>query len=208
MITGIDHIVYACRNLEQGIKEIKEKTGVVAVYGGKHLDFGTHNALINIGNEVYLEIIAPDPSNQKIDPPRWMGVDLIKDTGRITRVALKSDDLEKDVEILRKISPKCAHWGKGSRKTSSGKDISWKMAYPLAEPLIDLVPFMVEWKGDYHPTQDIPEMMNLLQIDLYAENPADFLDIFPEGMVQIYSGSRKEIKVRIRKKDNTIVFLI
>ena len=42
---------------------------------------GTHNALLGLGNGMYLEILARDPDQQT--PPRsWLGVDSVVATGR------------------------------------------------------------------------------------------------------------------------------
>jgi hypothetical protein len=205
MIIGIDHIVYACKDLDSGIREIKDMTGVEAVYGGKHLAFGTHNALINLGKEVYLEIIAPDPDNQNVKSPRWMGVDLIEGKGRITRVALKSDDLQKDVETLRKIAPEYGNWGAGSRQTSGGKEISWKMSYPLAEPLVDLVPFYVEWEGNYHPTQDLEETLEVGHVNIYTSNPGFFASLYSVDAVVVHPGTEEALRVELENKKGQII---
>ena len=43
--------------------------------GGSHPGLGTHNALLSLGDESYLEIIAPDPTQPKPDHPRIFGLD-------------------------------------------------------------------------------------------------------------------------------------
>ena len=40
--TGIDHLVYACANLEHGMDEIEALLGVRPVRGGHHPQYGTH----------------------------------------------------------------------------------------------------------------------------------------------------------------------
>ena len=44
----LDHIVYAVPDLDEGIRNIHEKLGVMPVYGGRHLLEGTHNALLMV----------------------------------------------------------------------------------------------------------------------------------------------------------------
>jgi len=49
--------------------------GVRARAGGKHNGQGTHNALLGLGAQTYLEIIAPDPGQPTPSMPRPFGVD-------------------------------------------------------------------------------------------------------------------------------------
>ena len=75
MNTKFDHLVVGAKNLEQGVAYIKEKLGVEMPFGGKHLKLGTHNHLIQVGKNIFLEIIAIDPDQPVPERPRWFGLD-------------------------------------------------------------------------------------------------------------------------------------
>src|SRR5690349_1003202 len=71
----VDHLVWATPDLNRGIDQIENLLGVRPTFGGRHLGRGTHNALLALGNDVYLEIIAPDPEQPDPPTPRAFGVD-------------------------------------------------------------------------------------------------------------------------------------
>ena len=73
--TRIDHLVYTVPDLATGIERIAGLLGTRPVIGGCHPTFGTHNALLSIGPETYLEIIAPDPALARPSRGRVFGMD-------------------------------------------------------------------------------------------------------------------------------------
>lgn len=166
----IDHIVYAVPHLETAMDELAERLGVRPVYGGKHLHQGTHNALLNVGDACYFELIAIDPENQNVPPPLWMGVNLITEA-KTTRWAIKTDDLQRDVELLKAINPKLAKTKTGSRQRTDGSMLEWQLSIPLAYPEVELIPFLLDWKDSIHPTESMPQEIQLISIKATHPNP-------------------------------------
>lgn len=168
----IDHLVYAVLDLEFEMDRIGRQLGIHPVFGGYHRTQGTKNALLNLGDGCYLEILAKDDSNTTISEPRWMGIDLIK-KARITRWALKSNDIEKDSNILSSHYPNMGTTYQGSRLTTTGETLAWKMILPLSTPEIELIPFMVDWsQSSFHPTEKLQRGCSLKSIT-FASNDAD-----------------------------------
>lgn len=59
--TQIDHIILGAPELESAMTAFEQQTGVRPLHGGLHPNLGTENALVSLGDDFYLEIIAPHP---------------------------------------------------------------------------------------------------------------------------------------------------
>lgn len=164
----IDHLVYAVPDLKKSIKDLSKLLGVEVIYGGEHKSEGTHNALVNLGNGCYLELLAIDKNNTNISKKRWMGMDLLTEP-MLTRWAIKSDNLEEDAAILKAAHPQMGNIKTGSRKKTDGSTLSWALSMPLAAPLVEVLPFALDWKDSIHPTESLPDVCQL--VELQATHP-------------------------------------
>jgi hypothetical protein len=89
----------------------------------------------------------------------------------MTRWAIKSEDLPADSKTLRAYDQAMGTIFGGSRQTASGGWLRWEMILPTAEPEVEIVPFMVDWrKSDVHPHEVLPNMGCSL-VELYAAHP-------------------------------------
>lgn len=71
----LDHITVIAPTLSEGVAHVRDCLGLDVPFGTRHDYMGTHNHRLQLGNAVYLEIVALDPEG--IDPgrPRWFGLD-------------------------------------------------------------------------------------------------------------------------------------
>lgn len=202
----IDHIVYAFPDLISGIEYIRELLAVEPVYGGRHLNFGTHNALVGLSQGIYLEILAPDPDNARVKSPRWMGVDALNTSGIITRIALKTNNINEDLKMIETIDNRTLLSGKGNRITNTGESLSWHMSYPFATPLVDPVPFLVQWETDFHPTDYLNHGIEFSHLKLnMPEKFNNLSQIFVPHQVIIENSNFTEIKLHLKKNNKSIV---
>jgi hypothetical protein len=111
---------------------------------------GTHNRLLGLG-DIYLEVIAADPSAPKPAWPRWFDLDRFVGTPRVTNWIVACDDL--DAEVAR--GPE----GVGVPVALSRGDLRWRMAVPSNGrlPFDDAFPALMRWEGEAHPAQRLPD---------------------------------------------------
>lgn len=181
----IDHLVYAVKNLDKAVEFLGTRLGVNPIPGGYHQKFGTKNALIRLNEGIYLEILAIDPKNTEAVRPRWMGVDFLTQD-RLTRWAIRSNELVRDGQILEDYSTGLGTLTNGLRKTPDGKLLQWQLLVPLASPEVEIVPFSIDWsQSETHPYEQLPHMdCKLIQLSFTHPQPEVISNIFERLGIQ------------------------
>ena len=168
LLSQIDHLVYACANLEAGIAEIEQLTGAKVQPGGVHQGRGSHNALLSLGANCYLEIIAPDPSQSNVARPLWMGLDQLKES-RLTRWCVKSSELNLLQQKTNALSLDIGTIQKGQRSLPNGDQLNWQLSDPKACAYDGLIPFFIDWQNSPHPASQLPAACELIAVE--AQHP-------------------------------------
>lgn len=75
LATRIDHLVVTAPTLAQGTHYLQQALGVTPQTGGEHPRMGTHNCLLRLGPDLYLEVIAANPQAPSPGRPRWFQLD-------------------------------------------------------------------------------------------------------------------------------------
>lgn len=165
---GIDHLVYASATLEQGMNEIEALLGVRPVRGGRHLQYGTHNALLSLGPQTYLEVIARDPDVPAPDQGALVDIPADADSGLVTWV-LRAEDIEAVAESGRDAGVPLGPVASGMREKPDGSTLRWKLTDPYAMPMQGAVPFLISWGKTVHPATVVPPGGRL--VELRIEHP-------------------------------------
>ena len=71
----LDHLTIIAPTLFDGVVHVKECLGIEVPFGTRHHYMGTHNHRLQLGGNVYLEIVARDPDGVDPGRARWFGVD-------------------------------------------------------------------------------------------------------------------------------------
>jgi hypothetical protein len=149
-LSQVDHIVYAAPDLDQAVDQFERLSGIRASSGGSHPGMGTRNALISLGPDSYLEIVAPDRAQVDYRSPRVFRIDSL-DRPRIVTWAAKGDDIEQLAAAETGGEAILGAAMSGSRKTPNGASLGWQLTDPYREVADGVIPFFINWGDTPHP---------------------------------------------------------
>jgi len=171
----LDHIILGCNDLDLGMELVEQNTGVRPAIGGVHPGRGTRNALLSLGERRYLEIIAPDPAQQKI--VHFPQIREMKDP-RLIGWAVHPPDIAATAKLLRENQIAFSGPDDGSRKRPDGNVLNWK-TINLADDRHGILPFFIEWSADsVHPSRDAPKKCDLDYFTVMGVEPAELSQVF------------------------------
>lgn len=146
----LDHLSVIAPSLAEGVAHIRNCLDLDIPYGRAHDGMGTHNHLLRLGDDVYLEVIAADPAAPPPGRPRWFGLDdtaLVRSSwdsgfrlrGWVARTTDVAEVLARHGSIL----------GEEVRLSGSGRNFSFAVPPGGALPLGGLAPSVIDRGG--HP---------------------------------------------------------
>lgn len=169
----LDHIVYACRDVQAGTQHIAALTGATAVVGGSHVGRGTHNTLLTFDDRTYFEIIGIDPDQPDPGQPRGFGLDLLVDP-KVVAYAIHptADETLADLaDVMRNAGFDPGRSLAMSRKKPDGELLEWELTTggDTAHVMDGALPFAIDWLGKPSPAASLPSMGNLTGFSI--QNP-------------------------------------
>ncbi|MFT5220818.1 MAG: hypothetical protein ACI9LO_001668 [Planctomycetota bacterium] len=163
----IDHIVIAAHTLAQGVDFVRDRLGVDIPAGGFHQTMGTHNHLMQLGNQSYLEVIAIDPAAVAPRHPRWFGLD-----DALMRAALEQQPrLITWVMNTTDLAQLAAQTGFdiGLPTMLARNNLRWEFALPDDGRLLanGLLPYCIQWHSA-HPAHSMADPgCSLVKLSIY-----------------------------------------
>lgn len=145
-----DHLAVTAVTLDEGVAFVEAALGVALAGGGQHPHMATHNRLLGLG-DIYLEVIAIDPTAPRPDWPRWFDMDRFTGPPRLTNWVAACDDIDAELAL----SPP----GTGEPVALQRGDYRWQMAVPAdgCLPFDGCFPALIEWDGPLHPARALPD---------------------------------------------------
>ncbi|MCG8352884.1 MAG: VOC family protein [Chloroflexales bacterium] len=172
MKASLDHIVIGAASLDQGVAYVKEHLGVAIPKGGEHAAMGTHNHLMQLGNNVFLEVLAVNPDAPALSRPRWYG---FADPFVRRQLARRPQLLTWVVN-----TPDIAHtlaqsaFSFGEAMLMSRGDLHWYFGVPDDGRLLagGILPYIIQWQTDTHPSGRLRDLgCTLKQLEIHHPQP-------------------------------------
>lgn len=159
----LDHLAVVCPDLEQGVQWLEAQLGVRPSPGGQHPRMATHNALLRLGDQLYLEVIAPQAEQPAPSRPRWFALDDLQahSVPHLAMWVLRTEGAAHIDAIAAKASEPL-----GPVQAMSRGERHWHITIPDdgTIPLDGAGPALIEWQpGPSHPAQNLPDLGLSLQ---------------------------------------------
>jgi hypothetical protein len=168
----LDHIVIVASVLEEGVDFCEKKLGVKLAKGGEHVRVGTHNFLLNLGGDVYMEVIAVNPKAAATDCPRWFGMDWPDQRKRaadgpyLATFVARTNDISRAVTLLPQLGP--------ARDMQRGA-LEWQITIRDDGALLEggTLPTVIQWPDGVHPTRIMPGAeCGLVRLEAFHPQPS------------------------------------
>lgn len=164
----IDHLTVTAPTLACGADFVQRALGVLPQKGGEHPRMGTHNLLLRLGENMFLEVIASDPQAMPPCRPRWFALDSVQPDSapRLATWVARTNDigaaLAASAEPLGAIEP-----------MSRGL-LNWLITIPVdgGLPLNGIAPALIEWQAEAHPATKLEDHgLSLAKLELFHPEP-------------------------------------
>lgn len=160
----LDHLLWAVPDLDAGVAHFFGLTGVLAGQGGSHPGFGTRNALAALGGDAYLEIIAPDPAQERAGTRGEMLAAL--PAPRLIAFAVRSSDIDRAGELVVAAGLSTVGPIAMSRLHPAGHLLAWRVLRIDEGPFGAFLPFFIDWSDTPHPALSTTEGCRLKRFEV------------------------------------------
>lgn len=161
-------------DLEPGMARLETLVGVRPVRGGSHPEWGTHNALISLGSDRYLELIAPDPAQTQFVFPYELHT-LVEP--RVIAWIAKTSNIRSSAAIASAAGYQVEGPTDRSRLRPDGTHLKWKLCRvitSLGRDGVQPIPHFIEWDSSSpHPSEDSPAGCTLQTFGIEYPDPSE-----------------------------------
>lgn len=185
---ALDHLVFASEDPLKSAEQFAIKYNVKVVRGGRHHQWGTHNALAYFSDDCYIEwlgIFDETTAQHSNNPLIQQLVQQLTNGGEsLFQYGLRTMQMDEFVEHFQ--ANNISHVGPlaGARKKPNGDELTWRMLFP--DSSLTVTPFLIEW-GQVDLYGANPEVVNDQKLTVFMNEPKDlqlFHHIYQTNMVE------------------------
>lgn len=193
----IDHVILGTADLDRGVDQFQQLTGVRPAFGGDHPGRGTRNALAALGDGRYLEILAPQGEASVSGD-----VDDLRKLSTLTPIgwAVSTSEPEATVRFIRQAGYTVSDPKPGSRVKPDGTRLDW-VTFELTSPELREAPFFISWNPkSAHPSSGSPVGCRLAGLTLTMtkqDQPRRLLELLALG-VEMVKGANPGLEIALR----------
>ena len=149
---ALDHLAITAPDLQAGIDYVRHKLGVDIPAGGTHARMGTHNHLMALGPDCYLEVICPDPAAPKPMHARWFGLDDPPKKPGLAHWIVSSSDIAQTLAQAPAQSGPALAMSRGA--------LNWLISVPEdgSLPFDGACPSFIQWPAGPHPSASMADL--------------------------------------------------
>lgn len=167
----LDHITVIAPTLAEGVSHVRNCLDIDVPFGTRHDYMGTHNHRLQLGDRVYLEIVALDPDGISPGRARWFGLDSQAtvrsdwDNGRRLRGWVASTE-----SLGAFLSGRRDIFGDEIPLPPADPAFAFSIPQDGSLPLNGAAPSLIDHRGDPTSMADIPDLDARL-LSLTLEHP-------------------------------------
>ena len=181
----VDHLVWFSPGFEAGEAYFAERLDRPPAYGGVHPGDGTRNSLVSLGDQTYIEILAPDPNQER----SRLDAELQNLGGAgLYHWAAGDVDLEALVERACSAGLETNDVVTGGRTLPDGDWLGWRLVGIRNHGYGALVPFFIDWTGSSHPASSAPRGGHLQRFEITTPHAALLNKLFAALGLDIEAG--------------------
>ncbi|MBW8639831.1 VOC family protein [Hoeflea sp. WL0058] len=157
----LDHVLWACADIDSGNETFEHATGVKPGNGGSHDGNGTRNTLVSLGVNCYFEIISIDPAQGTLGP-RAKHISAIT-TPALHAFGVSGNDLDAYFETASELGLSVSAPTSMQRVRKDGVLVRWRAIY-IEDPTWGyMIPFLIDWMDSEHPWKTTPTGCSLVE---------------------------------------------
>lgn len=191
----LDHITVVARSLDEGVAHVCDALGINMPSGGAHPAMGTHNRLMALGPDFFLEVIAVDPDAPQPSRSRWFALDDFDSNPQLGTWVLSTPNIP---ETLAELPASV-----GQAVPITRDKLSWLISIPDdgSMPMSGAFPTMIEW-SEGTPAGRITDLGCRLHSLSIEHTDADRINTALDGQfvdqrVTVRNGLKKQITAEI-----------